>query len=139
MTIIPSSPSTENFIGIVGSNLIFEKPSLNENPPEVLSSRELIAKLGLNLGDPRLDEVKATFSRLTQVIEIRAFGDPNFPFPEPGKPLNAPADVLETCREGLIEMTRNNRKINVKYDDFAHEFAKHLEAQHMPELAAKLI
>lgn len=135
---VPPLGTAEKFVGMSGVNLIFLSPG-RDGELGVTSPFDLIARLGLKLGDSRLERVQTTFSRLTQVEEIREFGDPSFPWPEPGQPLNAPAHVLAACRTGLIEMHKRGRKIGVEYNTFASEFARHLAAQGMPEFVAKLI
>lgn len=134
---VPPAGTAENFVGMPGANLVFLGEGLNG---ELIgtSPYSLIKRLGLALGDPRLGEVKAIFSRLAQVEEIREFGDPGYRSPEPGQPLNAPALALATCRTGLIEMHRRGQKIGVDYNVFLREFARHLAAQGMPELATEL-
>lgn len=136
---VPPTGTAEKFVGMSGVNLVFLSPDPEEGALIATSSYDLIAQLGLKLGDPRLKMVKTTFSRLTQFEEIRQFGDPSFPSPEPGQPLNAPTHVLTACTTGLIDMHLRGRRVGVEYSRFASEFARHLAAQGMPELAAKLI
>lgn len=131
---VPPTGTAEKFIGILGSNLTFVTTGTDTKESVPLSGYDVIRQLGLKLGDPRLDEVKATFSRLTQVAEVRGVADPTFPYPEPGQPLVIP----ESHRESVTEAIKQGQPIVVDYESFAGEFAKQLRALGMDALASKL-
>ncbi len=58
--VIPQTGTAEKFIGILGANLLFDTGDGNFS-----SSYEIIGCLGLQLGDVRVDGVRAIFSRIT--------------------------------------------------------------------------
>ncbi|GEM_PF-4928155 len=134
---VPPVGTAEGFIGMSGCNLVFIGKGSN-NEAVRISPFALIERLGLGLGDPRVGNVYTTFSRLAQLAEIRALVDPNFPSPKPGERLTAAPEILRACREELIAMHQRGKKIGVPDSEFTEEFANHLTAQGMGELADKL-
>src|SRR5258708_40020819 len=87
-------PTAEHFIGHLGWPFVFQT---QDN--RVLLPEQVIGQLELTMGHPDLLRVKATFSKLTQVMQIRGIAGIDFSYPEPGDPLVVPADIIKTTND----------------------------------------
>jgi hypothetical protein len=106
----------------------------------------VVRRLGLRLGDPRVNIVRATLSKMTQVIEIRARTEHHdFPYPEPGQPLEVPLNIRQNVklpRERELadgRVIKDYPTITVPADMFAGVFAELLREQNMQDLADRLV